>query len=218
MCFSTYLEGMEKILVAGATGTTGKKIINLLKSTEGYVPIAMVRKESQQKEFEQQGIETVMGDLTKDISHTTKGIDKVIFAAGSGGSNVIEVDQEGAKKLIDAAKKEHVSKFVMLSSMGADNPQGELKEYLQAKQNADQYLDISGLTFSIVRPGSLTNDEGTGKIKLEHKLNEQGNIPRQDVARTLVKSLDMNVAKNQAFEILSGETKIESAVQSFQIV
>lgn len=208
---------MEKILVAGATGTTGRKIITLLKNSSNYAPVAMIRKDSQKKDFEQQGIETVMGNLTEDISHTTKGIDKVIFAAGSGGSDVVNVDQEGAKKLIDASKKERISKFVMLSSMGADQPQGELKEYLQAKQNADQYLDISGLTFSIVRPGSLTNEEGTGKIQLKQKLNQQGSIPRQDVARTLVKSLGMNVAKNQAFEILSGENKIENAVEEFQV-
>lgn len=106
----------------------------------------------------------------------------------------------------------------MLSSMGADNPQGELKDYLQAKQNADQYLDISGLTFSIVRPGTLNNQEGLGKIKLGHKLNEQGEIPRWDVARTLVKSLDTEIAKNQAFEILTGETKIENAVRDFQVL
>ncbi|MDX1463523.1 MAG: SDR family oxidoreductase [Marinirhabdus sp.] len=209
---------MEKILVAGATGTTGNKVVNLLKDSDQYTPVAMVRKESQQKDFENQGVFTVWGDLTEDVSNTTIGIDRVIFAAGSGGKDVHNVDKEGAKKLIDASKKERVKKFVMLSSMGADNPQGELKEYLQAKQNADQYLDISGLDFTIVRPGSLTNEEGLGKIKLEHKLNERGEIPRWDVARTLVKSLDTNVAKNQAFEILKGETKIEEAVEQFQVL
>ena len=99
--------------------------------------------------------------------------------------------------------------------MGVDNPRGELKEYLQAKQNADQYLDISGLTFTIVRPGALNNNEGTGKIKLSQKLNERGEIPRWDVARTLVKSLEDDVAKNKVFEILTGETKIEEAVHEF---
>lgn len=209
---------MEKILVAGATGTTGKKIVALLNDMDNYKPIAMVRKEEQKMQFEKDGIETVLGDLTKDLSHTTKGVDKVIFAAGSGGSDVHNVDQEGAKRLIDASKKNRIKKFVMLSSMGADNPQGELKEYLQAKQNADQYLDISGVIFSIVRPGALNNSEGTGKISLQKKFDEQGEISRQDVARTLVKTLDMDVAKNQAFEILNGETKIEEAVHSFQVM
>ncbi len=209
---------MEKVLVAGATGTTGNKIVNLLKDSKEYNPIAMVRNEDQKKQFEKDGIETVMGDLTQDVSHTTKGIKKVIFAAGSGGKDVVNVDEKGAIKLIEAAKKERVEKFVMLSSMGADNPQGELKDYLQAKQNADQYLDISGLTFTIVRPGQLTNDEGLGKIKLQHKMSEMGKIPRWDVARTLVKSLDNNVAKNQSFEILTGETQIEEAVYAFEIL
>ena len=209
---------MEKILVAGATGTTGEKVIKLIQDLSDYRPVAMIRKESQKDQFESQGIATVMGDLTKDVSNTTKGIDKVIFAAGSGGKDVVNVDQEGAKRLIDAAKKEHIRKFVMLSSMGVDNPRGELKEYLQAKQNADQYLDISGLTFTIVRPGTLNNKEGSGKIKLSHKLNERGEIPRWDVARTLVKSLEDDVAKNQAFEILTGETKIEEAVHEFQVL
>jgi uncharacterized protein YbjT (DUF2867 family) len=209
---------MEKVLVAGATGTTGNKVVNLLKDSSTYTPVAMVRNDSQKAAFDKQGIETVWGDLTEDISNTTKGIDKVIFAAGSGGNDVHNVDQEGAKRLIDASKKEHIKKFVMLSSMGADNPQGELKEYLQAKQNADQYLDISGVDFTIVRPGALTNNEGLGKIKLEHKLNEQGEIPRWDVARTLVESLHTETAKNQAFEILTGETQIEKAVQAFQVV
>ncbi|RDK87291.1 SDR family oxidoreductase [Marinirhabdus gelatinilytica] len=211
---------MEKILVAGATGTTGQKVVNLLKDSQQYEPVAMVRKEEQKSQFEQQGIQTVWGDLTQDVSNTTQGIDKVVFAAGSGGKDVHNVDQEGAKKLIDASKKQRVKKFVMLSSMGADKPEEatQIQEYLQAKHNADQYLDISGVDFTIVRPGSLTNNEGIGKIKLEKKLNEQGEIPRWDVARTLVKSLDNNVARNQAFEILTGDTQIEKAVQEFQVL
>ena len=62
---------MEKILVAGATGTTGNKVINLLKESSQYTPVAMVRNESQQKEFENQGVTTVWGDLTEDVSNTT---------------------------------------------------------------------------------------------------------------------------------------------------
>jgi uncharacterized protein YbjT (DUF2867 family) len=209
---------MKKVLVAGATGTTGTKVINLLKDAGQYTPVAMVRNESQEKQFKDQGIATIWGDITKDVSNTTKGIHKVIFAAGSGGKDVHNVDQEGAKRLIDASKRDRVEKFVMLSSMGADNPWGELKEYLQAKQNADQYLDISGVTFSIVRPGALNNKEGLGKINLAHKMLEQGEIPRWDVARTLVKSLEEDVAKNQSFEILTGETNIEEAVGAFQVV
>ncbi|MAY22906.1 MAG: NAD-dependent dehydratase [Flavobacteriaceae bacterium] len=211
---------MEKVLVAGATGATGQKVINLLKNSNTYQPVAMVRNPGQKTQFESEGIKTVEGDLAKDVSHTTEGIDKVIFAAGSKGKDLHNVDQEGAKRLIDAAKKHRVQKFVMLSAMGVQHPEQhpELKDYLQAKQNADQYLDISGLTFSIVRPGALTDDEGIGRVKLQEQLNEQGQIPRWDVAHTLVQSLQTDAAKNQAFEVLTGETPIAEAVQEFQVL
>ena len=89
---------MENVLVVGATGTTGKKVVNLLKSSQYFEPIAMVRKESQKEHFTAQKVKTVLGDLEKDITHTVENIDKVIFAAGSGGKKVVEVDQEGVKR------------------------------------------------------------------------------------------------------------------------
>ncbi|WP_313111032.1 SDR family oxidoreductase [Aequorivita sediminis] len=206
---------MEKVLVAGANGTTGKKIISILKQSNKYEPFAMVRKQEQVDSFEKDSVKTILADLEQDVSGTTKGMDRVIFAAGSGGKNVKGVDQEGAKKLMDASKKDGIKKFVMLSSMGADNPEvsSELKDYLKAKQNADQHLMNSGLEYSIVRPGALNNEAGKGKIVLENKLNQQGEISRQDVAETLVGSLESSVARNKTFEILQGDTQIKSALE-----
>lgn len=141
-------------------------------------------------------------------------IDKVIFAAGSGGKKVKEVDEEGAKKLIEASEKENIKKFVMLSSMGADNPEeaDDLQEYLKAKHNADEYLKKSNLPYSIVRPGSLTDDKGLGKIQLERKLNKHGEISRDDVAQTLVRVLHDSAEVNETFEIIKGETLIGKAI------
>ncbi len=205
----------KNVLVAGANGTTGRIIIDLLKESKNYQPIAMVRKQEQKDHFEKENVMTVMADLEEDLDHAVKNADKVIFAAGSKGKNVIGVDQEGAKKLTDAAKKAGTGKFVMLSSMGADNPSisDELQDYLKAKQNADNYLKASGLEYSIVRPGSLTDDGASGKIQLKEKFENQGSISRADVAKTLVEVLDDDVRKNQVFEILSGETPIEKAVR-----
>ena len=205
----------ENVLVAGANGTTGRIIIDLLKNSENYQPIAMVRKQEQKDRFEKENVKTVLADLEKDVSHAFKNVDKVIFAAGSGGKNVIGVDQEGAKKLTDAAKNAGAGKFVMLSSMGADDPSvsNELQDYLKAKHNADEHLKSSGINYSIVRPGSLTNEGSTGKIQLQEKLNKRGEISRADVAKTLVEVLDNGVKKNQTFEILSGETPIDKAVR-----
>ncbi|MFT5252818.1 MAG: hypothetical protein ACI87N_001840 [Flavobacteriales bacterium] len=206
----------KNVLVAGASGTTGRIIINLLKASKTYQPIAMVRKQDQKDHFEKQGVLTVLADLEEDLSHAVKNADKIIFAAGSKGKNIIGVDQEGAKSLIDVAKDAGVEKFVMLSSMGADNPavSNDLEDYLRAKQNADDHLRSSGLNYSIVRPGHLTDEDGTGKIQLKEKLKIEGSISRADVAKTLVETLGNDVKQKQIFEILSGEVPIEKAVNS----
>jgi uncharacterized protein YbjT (DUF2867 family) len=206
----------KNVLVAGASGTTGRIIINLLKASKTYQPIAMVRKQDQKDHFEKQGVLTVLADLEEDLSHAVKNADKIIFAAGSKGKNIIGVDQEGAKSLIDVAKDAGVEKFVMLSSMGADNPavSNDLEDYLRAKQNADDHLRSSGLNYSIVRPGHLTDEDGTGKIQLKEKLKIEGSISRADVAKTLIETLGNDVKQKQIFEILSGEVPIEKAVNS----
>ena len=207
---------MENILVAGANGTTGKKVVNLLKASQYFNPVAMVRKEEQLDQFKNDGIDTVLGNLEEDLSHTVKNIDKVIFAAGSGGKKVVAVDQEGAKSLMDASKKVNVKRFVMLSSMGADNPDAaeDLKAYLKAKHNADEYLKQSDLNYMIVRPGTLTNDKGTGKISLKKHFEKQGSITRDDVAQTLVHVLHEDAGTNETFEILEGDTLIGKALNS----
>lgn len=207
---------MENILVAGANGTTGKKIVQLLKQSQYFNPVAMVRKEEQVNQFKQDGIDTVLGDLEKEINHIVKGIDKIIFAAGSGGKKVVQVDQEGAKKLMDAGKQQGIKKFVMLSSMGADSPDKaeDLKEYLMAKHNADEYLKTTELTYTIVRPGALTNEKGTGSIALAEHLVNDGSISRDDVAQTLVRTLHDDAAPNRTFEILSGDTLIGIALDT----
>ncbi|MFD2562133.1 SDR family oxidoreductase [Aquimarina rubra] len=208
---------MEKILVIGATGTTGNKVINELQNHQNYEPIAMVRKPEQQSQFEQQGVKTILGDLTEDVTHVTEGIDKVIFAAGSKGKALDAVDRKGAMKIVDASKRHKVQKFVMLSSIGADQPQqsDQLQEYLQAKNDADEYLGNSGLDFTIVRPGTLSDDTPTGKITISKSLeNKKGSIPRGDVAKVLVHSLKDAVANREVFEILNGEQHIEEAVMT----
>jgi uncharacterized protein YbjT (DUF2867 family) len=199
----------KNVLVAGANGTTGRIIIDLLKKSKTYQPIAMVRKQDQKDHFEKQGVSAVLADLEEDLSQAVKNTDKVIFAAGSKGKNIISVDQEGAKRLTNAAKEAGLEKFVMLSSMGADNPEviDDLEDYLKAKQNADNYLKASGLNYSIVRPGALTDKASVGKIELKEKLEKSGSISRADVAKILVESLEDDVRQNQTFEILSGETR-----------
>jgi uncharacterized protein YbjT (DUF2867 family) len=207
---------IQNILIAGANGSTGRIIIHLLKESENYNPIAMVRNQEQKNHFEQEHVSVVIADLEKDLRSAVEKIDKVIFAAGSQNKNVFGVDQEGAKRLIDASKNAEVKKFVMLSSMGTDNPSagGELENYFRAKQNADNYLKKSGLIYSIVKPGALTDEKSTGEIQLKEKLKNQGSISRADVAQAIIEVLEDGVKKNQAFEIITGDTNIKKAVSA----
>lgn len=208
---------MENILVAGANGTTGRIVVSLLQESSAFNPIAMIRKKDQEKYFQNKNIATILGDLEEDIRHVADSADRVIFAAGSGGKKVVEVDQDGAKKLIDAAIEGHIKKFVMLSSMGADQPEkaGQLEEYLWAKHNADQYLKDSGLNYTIVRPGALTNKDSKNEVQLAAKLNKRGEISRADVAQTLVNTLYDEIAPNMTFEIINGELPINQSLVDF---
>lgn len=209
---------MEKILIAGATGQTGKRVVEILNNTENFKPVAMIRKEEQKQIFDDMDVESVMADLEGDIDHAFKGIDRAIFAAGSGGSTGPEkttaVDLEGAKKMVDGAKKHKVKKFIMLSAMGTDQPEkgGDLQHYLEAKKEADEYLVDSGIVYTIVQPGALTDDMGLAKVKLAPKLNERGEISRDDVAFLLVMCLADPLGKNMAFQALEGKESIKSAL------
>lgn len=211
---------METILVAGANGKTGREIIEILKGTPGYKPLAMIRDKNQEGTFEMLEVETYLADLEGDLRGAAKVADKIIFAAGSGPDTppekTIDVDQNGAINLIDQAKANDVKKFVMLSSMGADDPESGpegLTHYLKAKKEADDHLKACFMEYSIVRPGHLTTDEKTNKIKAGEKLNESGKISRKDVAQVLVDCLQDGIAQNKSFEILNGEMGIELALR-----
>lgn len=209
---------MEKVLIAGANGATGKEIAALLQENTHYEPVAMLRKKEQQAAFDLQNIKSVIADLEGDLTDAVKGIDRVIFAAGSGGhtsdQKTIDVDQNGAINLIDASKAAGVKKFVMLSAMGVDNPgrSPKLETYLRSKKNADDHLKSSFLEYSIIRPGMLTHGEKTNKIKAKKKLDESGEISRKDVAQVLVGSLPPTILQNKQIEILEGGTAIALAL------
>src|SRR5205085_3334119 len=120
------------------------------------------------------------------------GCDAVVFAAGAGpGSGAARkrtMDYGGAVKLIEAAKMNDISRYVIVSSMGAGNPESsseQMRPYIEAKADADRELAASGLDYTIVRPGGLTDDDGTGRIEAAPELGRRGGIPREDVAAIL---------------------------------
>lgn len=206
------------VLVAGAHGQVGQHVTERLGESD-HTARAMVRDESQVDEMESlDADETVVADLTEAVDHAVEGCDSIVFAAGSGGDAVYDVDRDGAIALIDAAAEADVDRFVMLSSMGADDPESgpdALEDYLTAKAEADEYLRQSDLEYTIVRPGELTNESGTGEIRAADGLEiDSGDIPREDVAETLVAAIDFEPVYGETFEILSGDRSIEEALET----
>ena len=182
------------ILIAGATGNTGLRLVEQLKRN-GHSPIALVRESSDTGSLPQD-VALRRGDLTDLKSGVCDGCDAVIFAAGSGGSTGPEmtdkVDRDGAKRLIDLAAEAGVSRFVMLSSAGAEDPdpESELGHYLQAKHEADEHLKASGLDYAILRPVSLTDDDGTRDMRFGDDVDPEGKAARGDVAAVLATAID----------------------------
>ncbi|KHE71616.1 SDR family oxidoreductase [Halobacillus sp. BBL2006] len=207
-----------KVLVIGANGKVGKHIVQKLMDSS-HTPVAMVRDPDQVPHFEELGAQTVLGDLEKGFEEAYYGVEAVIFAAGSGpqtgADKTLLIDQEGAIKAVDHAKHFGVQRFVMLSTVGADTPEkgpDGFRHYLYAKHRADEYLKQSGINYTIVRPGSLTNEPGTGKVKLEEHLSEHGEIPREDVAETLAHLLSEPGAENKSFDLISGTKPLDDVL------
>ena len=183
-----------KILIAGATGNTGLRLVSELAS-RGHHPVALVRESSDTSALPE-ATEKRRGDLTDLQDDVCDGCDAVVFAAGSGGDTDAEmtdkVDRDGAVRLIDIAAKAGVKRFVMLSSIGTENPpeDGEMAHYLQAKHEADEHLKASGLAYAIVRPVALTQADGNRDIRFGEDVDPQGKAARGDVAFVLANAVE----------------------------
>jgi uncharacterized protein YbjT (DUF2867 family) len=210
------------VVIAGGHGQIALRLERLLSARGDHVR-GLVRNRDHFDDVSEAGAEPVLADLEDDVDlgPVVAGAEAVVFAAGAGpGSGAPRkrtMDLGGAVKLIDAAKGAGISRYVIVSSMGADHPEaasGGFRAYLEAKADADQALRDSGLDYTIVRPGSLTNDPGEGAVDLAERLGRRGSIPREDVAAVLVAVLDAPNTIGTTFEVLSGSTPIEEAVQA----
>jgi len=210
------------VLVAGANGKTARSLVRMLVEEDHKVR-GLVRKEEQLSEVEQDGAEPVLVDLEEEVEgavgRAVEGCDAIVFAAGAGpGSGAARketMDYGGAVKLIEAAERHGVKRYLMLSAMGAADPESgseEMRPYLSAKARADERLQSSGLDYTIIRPGSLTNEPGTGRITAAPSLGHRGEISREDVAAIFAATLEAENTFGKSFEALSGDTPIREAI------
>ncbi len=209
-----------KITIVGASGQIARLLHPLLIQNRHQVR-GLVRKQEQVAELKKAGVEPVIADIEQidDLSDAVGNADAVLFAAGAGPGSGADrkwtVDRDGAIKLIDAAKKNGISRFVMISAMGLDTPRGNevFQVYQKAKAEADDALRNSGLDYTIVKPGRLTNEPGTGKVKAAINL-DRGEIPRADVAAVLAEIYEMPETSGLEFDLLSGGEAIRNALNS----
>ena len=207
------------VVVAGGHGKIGLRLLRLL-AEGGDRGRGLIRNPDHAADLEAAGAEAVVCDLEaeEDISRCVEGADAVVFAAGAGPGSGVErkqtMDLGGAVKLIEAARANGVSRYVMVSSIGADDPSrgsDQMRPYLEAKAEADRRLVESGLDYTIVRPGGLTDDPGTGRVRVGADLG-YGKVPRDDVAGVLLAVLAADNAIGATFVLLEGDTPIEEAV------
>jgi uncharacterized protein YbjT (DUF2867 family) len=208
------------ILVAGGHGQVALRLLKLL-AAGGHTARGLIRKPEQAADLQAVGAVPVLGDLENDesLAGYVKGADAVVFAAGAGpGSGPARkrtVDLGGAIKLADAAMETGVRRYVMVSSIGAQDPSSagpSMQPYLEAKAEADAYVVASGLDYTIVRPGSLTDEPGTGLVRATRDLGHRGPVPRDDVAAVLAACLTTPSTIGVTFELFAGDTPIADAL------
>ena len=204
------------VVVAGGHGKVGMRLLRLL-AEHGHRARGLVRNPDHVAELADIGAEAVVCDMEalEDLSGCCTGADAVVFAAGAGPGSGPErkqtVDLGAAVKLMEAG----VRRYVMVSAISAGRPgdwSEPMRPYYEAKAEADRRLEESGLDYTIVRPGGLTDGAGTGAVTVGTDL-ARGDIPRDDVAAVLLAVLETPSSIGKTFELVSGDTPVEQAVR-----
>jgi uncharacterized protein YbjT (DUF2867 family) len=211
---------MSTIVIAGGHGRIALRLAALL-SARGDGVRALIRNPGHEADVRAAGAQAVLADLEAldDVSEFVDGADAVVFAAGAGPGSGAErkrtVDLGAAVKLLDGAHRTGVRRYLMISAMGAGDPASggeQMRPYLEAKAQADAALAASELDWTIVRPGGLTDEPGSGLVDVAPSLERRGTITRDDVAAVLAGCLDEPHTVRATFELLQGETPIAQAL------
>jgi len=211
------------VALAGAHGKIALRLTALL-SRAGDEVIGLIRNPDHAADVERQGASPVLCDLeqatVKEITSAIAGADAAVFAAGSGpGSGAerkLRMDRDGAIKLLEACQAAGVPRFLIISSVGAeDPPAGDdvFSVYLRAKAEADDAVQASDRDWTIVRPGRLTLDPGQGRVRIALE-PFRGEIPREDVAALLARLLKDARSARMILYVNSGSDPLEQALEA----
>ncbi|WP_328732311.1 NAD(P)H-binding protein [Streptomyces caniferus] len=218
-----------RIVIAGGHGQIALRLERLLAG-RGDEVAGIVRRPEQAGDLLAAGAEPVVCDLesasVEDVSRHMEGADAAVFAAGAGPGSGAErkdtVDRGAARLFADAAEAAGVRRFLVVSSMGTDRepPAGTdpvFAAYLRAKAAADTDIrSRAGLDWTILRPGRLTGDPGTGRVTLADATG-RSEVPRDDVAATLMALLDEPATIGRTLELIGGDVPVVDAVRAVAV-
>jgi uncharacterized protein YbjT (DUF2867 family) len=215
---------MSRIAIVGGHGQVAR-LLHPRLAAAGHTPVALVRREAYRERLERSGAEVRLLDLEEQdvtgYAEAFEGCDAVVFAAGGGPDGSVErkrtVDLQGSLKSIAAAQQAGIGRFVQLSAIGVDDPPAAdavpvWAAYVEAKRAADAALRASGLRWTILRPGLLTDDQPTGRIALD-PASDRGSVPRADVAAVVAAVLDDEATVGRQWVLVGGETPIAEAIR-----
>jgi uncharacterized protein YbjT (DUF2867 family) len=211
------------ISIVGGHGSVARQLTRLLIS-RGHTVRGLVRDEAQFDDLRSDGAAPVLCDLESvsdaDLDTALRSSNVVVFAAGAGAGSGPErkkaLDRDGAINSVRSAVRVDAERFVIISSMGADDPPDDDKAfsvYLRAKAGADEAAREADIDATIVRPGGLTDDVPTGSVHLAESTG-RGEIPRADVAAVLAELIDTGRGRNVTFELTAGDTPVADAVSA----
>jgi nucleoside-diphosphate-sugar epimerase len=209
------------VVVAGGHGQIGLRLLRLL-AERGDRARGLIRNPDHGGDVKAVAAEPVVCDLEleEDVAPFVASADAIVFAAGAGPGSGSErkrtMDLGGALKLIEAARSDGIARYVIVSAIGAGHPEAaseQMRPYTQAKAEADRALAESGLDFTIVRPGRLTDEPGTGRVRIGTEV-DYGEVTRDDVAATLAEVLNAPNTVGKTFELVGGDTPIGEAVRA----
>lgn len=210
------------VAIAGAHGKIAMRLTALLVAG-GDTVSGLIRNPDHADDLRRQNATPVVCDLeqatVEDIATAIAGADAAVFAAGagpgSGPERKLSMDRDGATKLLQAAVVAGVARYVIVSAVGAeDPPDGDdvFSVYLRAKAEADEAVQASDRDWTIVRPGGLTDDPGTGRTRID-TAPFRGQVPRDDVAAVLVRLLHEPRASRRTLYVNGGDQPIEQALE-----
>lgn len=210
-----------KVAIIGVNGGVGTYLSKILVKGDNKA-VGFIRNLEQAEALENLGIETRLADLmetsVEEYARLLEDIDAIVFTAGAGGAGVEltkAVDGEGVRKMIVAAKIAEVNRFILVSAFpdaGRDQETTDSFEtYMKVKRQADVDLTASELAWTILRPGTLTDNPGSGQINLGHAIS-YGEVSQEDVANVIAELLKHPETAYSILELTEGELSIEDAV------